>query len=262
MEQCEKVILVTGSSRGIGRGIALCLAAEGYSVAVNYAGNRKAAEETVSLCREIEAGPGQRFAAFQADIGNRGDRIALVESVFDHFGDCHGLVNNAGVAPLERKDLLEMSEESFDRLVSVNMKGSFFLSQEIVRRWLGMRSEKRQGRTLVFITSVSAEIPSLNRGEYCMAKAGLSMGARLFAHRLAAEGIGVFEVRPGIISTDMTGPVVEKYNKLIQEGLVPQKRWGLPEDIGRTVAVMVKGDLGFSTGAVINVDGGMHIPLL
>ena len=262
MERKEKIILVTGSSRGIGRGIALSLAAEGFSVAVNYAGNREAAEETVSLCREASVGTKQHFAAFQGDIGKNSDRAALIDAVYGHFGDCHGLVNNAGVAPLERRDLLQMSEESFDRMVSVNLKGSFFLSQEIAKRWVDLSVEKREGRILVFITSVSAEIPSLNRGEYCIAKAGLSMGVKLFARRLAADGIGVFEVRPGIILTDMTGPVTEKYNKFIEEGLVPQKRWGYPDDIGRTVAVMVNGGLGFSTGSVVNVDGGMHIPLL
>ena len=257
----QKTILVTGSSRGIGRGIALELASQGYNVAVNYAGNAAAADESLRLCREAAASPDQDFAAFQGDISNAAHRKALIKDIISHFGDFHGLINNAGVAPKERLDLLEMKEESFDRLINTNLKGSLFLSQEAVKHWMGLPKD-RGFRSLIFITSVSSEMVSLNRGEYCIAKSGLSMTAQLFARRLAPENIGVYELRPGIIQTDMTGTVKEKYDKLIAEGLVPQKRWGQAEDLGKAAASLVKGDFAYSPGSVIHVDGGLHIPEL
>lgn len=258
----SRTILVTGSSRGIGRGIAVTLAARGFDVAVNYAGNREAAEETLRLCREA-SGPGRgRFAAFRGDISSRGDRERLLKEVVNEFGDLHGLVNNAGVAPARRRDILEMEEDSFDRLIDTNLKGSFFLSQAAARHWLSLPPGERGFRSLIFITSVSSEMVSLNRGEYCMAKAGLSMAVSLFASRLAADGIGVYEIRPGIIQTDMTSAVTERYDALISDGLVPQKRWGYPEDIGRAAAALISGEMPYSTGSVIHVDGALHIPSL
>jgi len=264
MESLNKVVLVTGSSRGIGRGIAVELAKRGYDVAVNYAGNKAAGEETVRLCAQAagENGHSSRFEAFSGDISAAESRKNLLDSVLNHFGDLHGLVNNAGIAPAERRDILEMTEDSFDRLINTNLKGSFYMSQLVSAYWLSRPLETRGFRGLIFITSVSSEMVSVNRGEYCMAKAGLSMAASLFARRLADENIGVYELRPGIIQTDMTGPVKEKYDSLIAGGLVPQKRWGLPEDLGRAAASLMGGDFLFSTGSVIHVDGGLHIPAL
>ena len=259
-----KTILVTGSSRGIGRGIALKLAGKGYNVAVNYAGNREAAIETLELCRQASstAGYSGRFEAFQGDISINQSRKKLLEDVLSCYGDIHGLVNNAGIAPKERKDILEMTEASFDRLIGTNLKGSFYLSQAVSKYWLSLPRSDRGFRSLLFITSVSSEMVSINRGEYCMAKAGLSMAAQLFARRLADEDIGVYELRPGIIMTDMTGAVKEKYDALIAEGFVPQKRWGNPDDIGKAAASLVSGDFSYSTGSVIHVDGALHIPAL
>ena len=231
-------------------------------MAVNFAGNAAAADETLRLCREAAVNPDQEFAAFQGDISNSNDRKALIKNVRTRFGDFHGLINNAGVAPKERLDLLDMKEESFDRLIETNLKGSFFLSQEAVRYWMTLPAGDRGFRSLIFISSVSAEMVSLNRGEYCIAKSGLSMTAQLYARRLASENIAVYELRPGIILTDMTGAVKEKYDKQIAEGLVPQKRWGQPEDLGKAASSLVKGDFAYSTGSVIHVDGGLHIPEL
>ncbi|MDA3809833.1 MAG: 3-ketoacyl-ACP reductase [Spirochaetaceae bacterium] len=262
MKTHKKVILVTGSSRGIGRGIALQLAARGYSVAINYVGNKQAAEETQKLCESVSIDKLQKFGIFQSDISLDTSRRSLIENVLQYFGDFHGLINNAGVAPMERKDVLDMSEDSFDHLMDTNLKGTFFLSQLASQYWLKIPAAEREIRSLIFITSVSSEVVSLNRGEYCIAKAGLSMVVKLFAHRLAAEQIGVFEVRPGIIQTDMTEKVKGKYDALISGGLVPQKRWGTPDDLGRIVTSLLSGDFGFSTGSIIHADGGLHIPTL
>lgn len=264
MNENEKVILVTGSSRGIGRGIAITLAKKGYSVAINYAGNKQAAEETNQLCREesIKAGFNSRFKIFQGDISLKDDRKNLIASVVSAYGDFHGLVNNAGVAPKERKDILEMGEVSFDRLIDTNLKGAFFLSQLASNYWLTLPKTIRGFRSLIFITSVSSEMISVNRSEYCITKSALSMTAKLFATRLAAENVGVYELRPGIIQTDMTGGVKDKYDVLIADGFVPQKRWGQPDDLGKAVSSLVSGDFSFSTGSVIHVDGALHLPSL
>ncbi len=258
----KKVVLVTGSSRGIGRGIALEMAASGFSVAINYSGNREAADETLKLCREQAVSDSQSFAVFQADISREEDRTRLLKEVIEEFGDIHSLVNNAGVAPKERLDLLEMSEGSFDRLMTINLKGAFFLSQAVSRYWLSKPELRSEFRSLIFVTSVSSEMVSINRGEYCIAKTGLSMSAKLFARRLAADNVGVYEIRPGIIQTDMTGTVKDKYDQLIADGLVPQKRWGFPKDIGSAAASLSRGDFSYSSGTVIHVDGGLHIPEL
>ncbi|MBF9017705.1 MULTISPECIES: 3-ketoacyl-ACP reductase [unclassified Oceanispirochaeta] len=264
MASQAKTILVTGSSRGIGRGIALKLAEKGFDVAVNYAGNSEAAQESLELCRKASSSAGYagRFEAFQGDISNAKSREKLLSEVLSHFGDLHGLVNNAGVAPKERRDILDMTEESFDRLIATNLKGSFHLSQAVSKYWLSLPLSERGFRSLIFITSVSSEMVSINRAEYCIAKAGLSMASQLFARRLADENIGVYELRPGIILTDMTGAVKDKYDALIAEGLVPQKRWGTPEDLGKAAASLITGDFPYSTGSVIHVDGALHIPAL
>lgn len=248
--------LVTGGSRGIGRAIALALAQAGYDVAVGYAGNAAAAEAVV---RAIEAG-GRRAVAVQGDIGAREGRRSVLEGVRQAFGRLDLLVNNAGIAPAVRADLLEASEESFDRLIDVNLKGPYFLTQEAAR-WMVDQVVADPSRTprIVTITSISAYVSSTNRGDYCVSKAGLAMMTRLFADRLARHGIGVYEIRPGIIATDMTAGVKETYDQLFAAGLTPIARWGQPEDVARAVVAVATGLLPYSTGEVINVDGGFHL---
>lgn len=263
MESSSPVALVTGASRGIGRGISLHLAGLGYSVAINFAVNRRAAEECRSLCRQA-APPGAhpKFEIFQADISREQDRRRLAEAVFDSFGWIDLLVNNAGVAPTSRVDILEAGEESFDRLMAINLKGPYFLTQSVARIWLSrpqdLKDRARKPK-IVTISSISAYAASINRGDYCISKAGLSMLTKLFAARLADSGIGVFEIRPGVIATDMTEPVRTNYDRLIQDGLTPIQRWGTPEDVGRAVAAIAEERFPFSTGEVINVDGGFHL---
>ena len=241
--------------------MALCLAQSGYSVAVNYAGNREAAEEAVSLCRQKKQHDSQQFVPVQADISSTGQREAMVEKVLGHFGRLDGLVNNAGIGPPERVDLTEASEASFERVMRVNLQGPYFLTQRVVRYWLEDAPEPAlpAGFKVVFVTSISAHTASVKRGEYCVSKAGLSMAVQLWATRLAEESVQVYEVRPGIMKTDMTSGVAEKYDALIAEGLVPQKRWGTPGDVGRAVRAFMDGDFSYSTGTVVDVDGGFHM---
>ncbi|HVU35967.1 MAG TPA: 3-ketoacyl-ACP reductase [Opitutaceae bacterium] len=255
------MVLVTGSSRGLGRGIALELARQGFSVAINYAGNRTAAEETVTACRDAAADAAQRFVPLQADIGQRTDRTRLLAEVLREFGRIDALVNNAGIAPRERADITEASEESFEELVRTNLQGPYFLTQAVTRHWLKERPQpaRPEGFKIVFVTSISANTASVNRGDYCVSKAGLAMAVQLWASRLAAENIQVVEVRPGIMATDMTSGVREKYDRMLETGIVPQRRWGTPADVGLAVAAVLTGQLPFSTGAVIPVDGGFHL---
>jgi NAD(P)-dependent dehydrogenase (short-subunit alcohol dehydrogenase family) len=253
--------LVTGSSRGLGRGIALELARRGLSVAVHYAKNRAAAEETAAACQAVAPHPAQQFPTVAGDVSRPGDRESLLAATLAALGRLDALVNNAGRAPAVRADLLDAAEGSFDDLLAVNLKGPYFLSQLVSRHFLAHRDQARLpgGYKLVFVSSMSAHTVSVNRGDYCVSKAGLAMAAQLFAARLAAEGVQVYEVRPGIMATDMTAGVKEKYDRLIAEGLVPQGRWGAAEDVGRAVAALVTGDFPFSTGAVVPVDGGIHL---
>jgi NAD(P)-dependent dehydrogenase (short-subunit alcohol dehydrogenase family) len=245
-----KTALVTGASRGIGRGIAIELARAGCRVAINYAGNAQAAQEALRLVREA-GGDGR---VIQGDISSAADRQRLVAEAAKAFGRIDLLVNNAGVAPAVRADVLEAGEESFDRLFAINLKGPYFLTQ--------LAAEGRRGR-IVNITSISAYTASVNRGDYCMVKAGLAMMTKLFADRLAGEGINVYEVRPGIVATDMTSGVKEKYDRLIlEQGLTPIRRWGTPEDVGRAVRAIAEDRFPFSTGAVFDVDGGFHLQRL
>jgi NAD(P)-dependent dehydrogenase (short-subunit alcohol dehydrogenase family) len=256
------IALVTGASRGIGRGIALALARAGHSVAINYASNRDAAEECQHLCQAVAPpGSGATFGTFPGDISTTSGREQLLKSVTERFGWIDLLVNNAGVAPSERKDLLEATEESFDRLIRINLRGPYFLTQAVANFWLSGLAEhaSRPRPKVITISSMSAYTASINRGDYCVSKAGLSMMTLLFAARLAGEGIGVFEIRPGIVATDMTGPVKEKYDRLIADGLTPIPRWGVPEDVGRAVVAIAQDLFPYSTGEVINVDGGFHI---
>ena len=255
--------LVTGGSRGIGRGICLSLARAGFGVGINYTSNAEAAEECKRLC--IEAAPDPRKAKFeivQADISEPRGRARLVEFVEQGWGWLDVLVNNAGVAPEVRADLLEATEESFDRLLAINLKGPYFLTQAMANYWTAGLQYLPAGRAkpmVINISSLSAYAASVNRGDYCVSKAGLSMATQLFAVRLAEFGIHVYEVRPGIIATDMTAGVKEKYDHMISEGLTPIARWGTPEDVGRAVAAIAQGAYPFSTGEVINVDGGFHL---
>ena len=254
------VVLVTGASRGLGRGIALQLAKQGCSVAINFAGNRAAADETAELCRNA-AGPGRKFVPVQADISSKADRERLLRETLAQFGRVDALVNNAGVGPKVRADITEASEKSFETLVRTNLQGPYFLTQLVARHWLTAKPAPAlpSGFKIVFVTSISADTASVSRGDYCIAKAGLSMAAQLWAVRLAAEGIQVVELRPGIMATDMTAGVKGKYDALLAQGLVPQMRWGTPEDVGLGVGAIIAGRFPFSTGSVIDVDGGFHL---
>jgi NAD(P)-dependent dehydrogenase (short-subunit alcohol dehydrogenase family) len=261
--------LITGASRGIGRGIALELAAIGHDLVVDYAGNEAAARRTAADClaRAAAAGRAIRAEICQADISVASDRTKLIEFTRERFGRLDLLVNNAGVAPNVRADLLDAGEESFDRLIRINVKGPYFLTQRAARWMIEQVQSQAAENTaakpkIVTISSISAYTASTNRGDYCVAKAALSMLTPLFAARLAEYGIRVYEIRPGIIATDMTGPVKEKYDTLIAGGLTPIKRWGQPEDIGKAVAAIAQGLFPFSTGEVINVDGGFHLRTL
>ena len=261
MTPSSPIALVTGSSRGIGRGIAVELARIGWSVAINYVSNQSAAEESKKLCEHAKSGTAA-FETFRADIALSGDRARLLADVRARVGWIDLLVNNAGVAPRVRKDLLEADEESFDRLIAVNLKGPYFLTQAVANFWLSDPDRLRalpHKPKIVTVSSVSAYAVSTNRGDYCISKAGLSMLTPLFAVRLAEHGINVYEIRPGVVSTDMTTVVKEKYDRMIADGAWPIRRWGTPEDIGRAVTTIADDRFPFSTGGVIDVDGGFHL---
>jgi len=255
-----KTALVTGGSRGIGFGIATALAKEGWNLVINGV---RAEESITAPLAELRA-LGVKVGYARGDIGSVEGRAGIV-SVANEFagGSINLLVNNAGVAPKVRADLLETSEESYDWVIDTNLKGVFFLTQAFAR---GMVAAKKADSSfeaaIVNITSISATVVSINRGEYCIAKAGFAMLTQLFAARLGGEGIPVYEVRPGVIKTDMTSGVTDKYDKLIAEGLCVQPRWGFPEDIGKSVAALARGDFPFSTGQVVMVDGGLTMPRL
>jgi 3-oxoacyl-[acyl-carrier protein] reductase len=258
------VVLITGASRGLGRGIAIEVAKRGYSAVINYARDRKAALETVSICNQVRAAKDQKFVPIQADLGDLSQVKKLVKKSLDEFGRIDALVNNAGMAPKIRNDLTEMTEQSFSEVLRVNLQGPFFLTQTVANHWLNEPGESLlpAGFKVVFVSSISAEAVSLNRGEYCISKAGLSMVNKLWATRLAEHGVGVYEVRPGVMATDMTSAVKNKYDKLLGEGLVPMRRWGTPEDVGLAVCALLSGQFPFSTGEVIYIDGGLHLQRL
>ena len=243
-QQNKLVALVTGASRGIGRAIAVELA-KTHTVVATYRGNHQAAE---SLAAETGA------ETIRSDIGSAADREALVAHLKTRYEQLDLLVNNAGIAPRERRDMLDATEASYDELLGTNLKGPHFLTQQIARWML----ERRTGR-IVFITSISSYTASTNRAEYCISKAGLSMSVALYASRLAAENVQVFEIRPGIIRTDMIAAVEKAYDEKIAGGLLPQRRMGEPDDVARTVRAIADGLLDYSAGQVINVDGGFHL---
>jgi NAD(P)-dependent dehydrogenase (short-subunit alcohol dehydrogenase family) len=266
----SKVALVTGGSRGIGFGIAEKLAAEKWDLVINGVREESAVTEALEKLRAY----GVKVGYARGDVGSREGRAAI-KAATDAFcrsllaGDSSGpvsinlLVNNAGVAPKVRADLLETSEESYDYVVNTNLRGVFFLTQAFARDMVAAKkADASFAAYIVNITSISATVVSINRGEYCIAKAGFGMLTQLFAARLGSEGIPVYEVRPGVIKTDMTAGVTEKYDKLIAGGLCVQPRWGFPDDIGKAVAGLARGDFPFSTGQVIMVDGGLTIPRL
>ena len=251
--------LITGGTRGIGLGVARSLAGEGFRLALN--GLRPAEQIAGTLAELRRSGADARY--FRADIADGAARKRMVDEVVASFGRIDVLVNNAGAAPSVRADILDADETSFNRLIATNLRGPYFLTQAVARRMIEQREADPDFRgCVVFVTSISAEVASTNRGDYCISKAGLSMAARLWAVRLAEHGIGVYEVRPGIVATDMTAPVREKYDRLIEGGLLLDARWGRPEDVGRVVAMLARGDLAYSTGAVIPVDGGLMVPRL
>ena len=255
--------IVTGASRGIGKAIAKELAQLGYDIVINYFDfmpDGKPNDSAAEQCqKEIEA-LNAKCEALRGDVSSAEDRGKLVDLAKDKFGRCDMLVNNAGVAPSKRMDLLEATEESFDRVMNINLKGPYFLTQ-LVANWMieQKKAYPDRGCRIVSTGSMSAYTSSPARGEYCVSKAGIGMMTKLYADRLAEYGIGVFETRPGIIMTDMTSVVKDKYDKLIGEGLTPIKRWGQPEDIAKAVGAIAEGRLDFSTGQIINVDGGFHL---
>ncbi len=246
LEGAGRVALITGASRGIGRGIALEIArAGGYHLAINYAANEGAARDTAGAC-----------------IAAAADRQGLIDFVRGRFGRLDLLVNNAGVAPSVRADILEASEESFDRLVQINLKGPYFLTQLAARYMidqLGGAPAAPGTRNVVTVTSISAYTASVNRGDYCITKAGLAMHTKLWASRLAEFGIGVFEIQPGIVETDMTAPVRARYDALFAADLTPFPRWGMPADVGKAVTAVAHGHFPYSTGMIIDVDGGFRL---
>ena len=253
----KEVALITGGSRGIGLGIAQALANSGFDLAINGMRDEAEAEETLESLRKL----GATVVYCQGNIGGEADRVRILQTALKRFQQIDVLVNNAGVAPFVRKDLLDLDEENFDRLLNINLKGTFFLTQAVARHMVGTSAGRRPGR-IITITSVSATHASVNRGEYCISKAGLAMMTKLFAARLATDGIGVFEVRPGIIRTDMTAGVQEKYDKLIANGLTLEPRWGEASDVGNAVAVLASGRLTYATGQVLDVGGGMTVERL
>jgi 3-oxoacyl-[acyl-carrier protein] reductase len=259
MPPARRTALITGGTRGIGLGVARALAGDRWDLVICGV---RAENEVGGVVDELRQHGGQvEYVA--ADVASVSARSRLIEIAHSHGRTIHALVNNAGRAPEVRADLLDATEASFERVLQTNLQGPYFLTQAIARaQVLRRRDDPAFAASIVFITSVSAELASVNRGEYCVSKAGLSMAARLFALRLGEHGIPVYEVRPGIIATDMTANVRETYDRRIADGLVPERRWGVPDDVGRVVAALLRGDLPYATGSVVHVDGGLTVPRL
>lgn len=255
----ERVALVTGGSRGLGFAIAEQLAADGFSLAIN---GRRSAEDVGEAVDSLRTNT-TAAEYFQCDVSSTDGRRDMIDRIRDRFGRLDVLVNNAGVAPNERADILDASEVSFDRLIEINLKGPYFLTQ-LVANWMveQYQADENFSGTVINISSVSAELASVNRGDYCISKAGVSMTTKLWAARLAEYGIQVYEVRPGIFRTDMTDSVTEKYDQMLKEGLTLEPRWGDPAELGRAVGMLVSGKLSYATGNVLTIDGGMTLPRL
>ncbi|MFZ2339680.1 MAG: 3-ketoacyl-ACP reductase [Bacteroidales bacterium] len=253
----KPVAVITGASRGIGRATAIALAGEGFDIAAIARSVNSEGMET--LGSEVEK-RGAQFFPVGLDISCTVCQKEVVSNILERYGRIDFLVNNAGVSPLQRKDLLEMTEDSYDRVMNINLRGPVFFAQKVAREMLWLKSQIQGYKpAIIFITSVSADLSSPNRTEYCVSKAGLSMASTVFADRLAKEGIRVFEVRPGIIMTDMTIKMTDKYTKLINDGFVPQRVWGVPEDVGKAVASIARGDWDYSTGMVFEISGGLNL---
>ncbi|HEX2477137.1 MAG TPA: 3-ketoacyl-ACP reductase [Lacipirellulaceae bacterium] len=252
----KRVALVTGGSRGIGLGIADALADSGFDLAINGV---RDASEIDDIVRTL-AQRGAEVLYCRGDVAIAAERQGIVDAARARFGRLDVLVNNAGVAPTVRADILEASEESFDRMVGINLKGPYFLTQLVARWMVDQRAADPTFKgVIVNVSSVSATEASINRGDYCISKAGVVMATKLWAHRLAEHGVAVYEVRPGIITTDMTAPVKEKYDRLMAGGLTVENRWGMPEDVGRAVAMLARGELTYATGNVLMIDGGLTL---
>lgn len=253
------VALVTGGTRGIGLGISRCLIESGFDVAVN---GRRLETDVAEVLTELRSYGGEVIYC-QADIACSEDRQRMICDVKNHFKRLDALINNVGVAPSERADLLDATEESFDRLLDINLKGPYFLTQ-LAGRWMADQSRATDNYrgAIVNVSSVSATVASVTRGDYCISKAGVAMATQLWAARMAEFGVAVFEIRPGVIRTDMTAGVTEKYDKLIADGLTVDPRWGTPEDVGKAVASLARGDFSYATGNVIMIDGGLTLQRL
>ena len=255
----NKIAFITGGTRGIGFGVALALGKAGFDLALN--GMRNEGDVTYAL--EELRNLGVNVAYFQGNVAVREDRQAMLDNILSHFGSVNVLVNNAGIAPRERADILHAKEEIWDEVMEINLKGPYFLTQLFANYFVEKKLENPLFEaSIINISSISAFVASVNRGEYCISKAGIAMATKLWATRLGEYDIPVYEIQPGIIKTDMTAGVVEKYDKLFQEGITLQRRWGLPDDVGKVAAMLAQGNMPYATGQAIKVDGGLHIQRL
>lgn len=255
----NKIAFITGGTRGIGFGVALALGRAGFDLAVNGMRNEGEVTDALEELRNL----GVNVAYFQGNVAVREDRQAMLDKILSHFGSVNVLVNNAGIAPRERADILHAKEEIWDEVMEINLKGPYFLTQLFANYFVEKKLENPLFEaSIINISSISAFVASINRGEYCISKAGIAMATKLWATRLGEYDIPVYEIQPGIIKTDMTAGVVEKYDKLFQEGITLQRRWGLPDDVGKVAAMLAQGNMPYATGQAIKVDGGLHIQRL
>jgi NAD(P)-dependent dehydrogenase (short-subunit alcohol dehydrogenase family) len=255
----NKLAFITGGTRGIGFGVALALGKAGFDLALNGMRNEGEVADALEEVRKL----GVNVAYFQGNIAVREDRQAMFDKILSHFGAVNVLVNNAGIAPRERADILHAKEEIWDEVMDINLKGPYFLTQLFASYFVEMKMKNPLFEaSIINISSISAFVASVNRGEYCISKAGIAMATKLWATRLGEYDIPVYEIQPGIIKTDMTAGVVEKYDKLFQEGITLQRRWGLPDDVGKVAAMLAQGNMPYATGQAIKVDGGLHIQRL
>jgi 3-oxoacyl-[acyl-carrier protein] reductase len=255
----NKIAFITGGTRGIGFGVALALGKAGFDLAVNGMRNEGEVTDALEELRNL----GVNVAYFQGNVAVREDRQAMLDKILSHFGSVNVLVNNAGIAPRERADILHAKEEIWDEVMEINLKGPYFLTQLFANYFVEKKLENPLFEaSIINISSISAFVASINRGEYCVSKAGIAMATKLWATRLGEYDIPVYEIQPGIIKTDMTAGVVEKYDKLFQEGISLQRRWGLPDDVGKVAAMLAQGNMPYATGQAIKVDGGLHIQRL
>jgi len=255
----NKIAFITGGTRGIGFGVALALGRAGFDLAVNGMRNEGEVTDALEELRNL----GVNVAYFQGNVAVREDRQAMLDKILSHFGSVNVLVNNAGIAPRERADILHAKEDIWDEVMEINLKGPYFLTQLFANYFVEKKLENPLFEaSIINISSISAFVASINRGEYCISKAGIAMATKLWATRLGEYDIPVYEIQPGIIKTDMTAGVVEKYDKLFQEGITLQRRWGLPDDVGKVAAMLAQGNMPYATGQAIKVDGGLHIQRL